>query len=131
MPGITNYAATEFLRAALIGSSYAFPTSWWLGLFTVTPTPSTNGTEVAFSDYGRLAITFNAPAGTPRGCLGPTTQIQFSATSNNWGTVVAWGILDATTSGNLWFFGPTSTPRLMNIGNQITYPINSLNIQSG
>lgn len=131
MPGITNYAATQFLRAALIGSSYSFPTSWYLGLFTVAPTASTSGTEVSASDYSRISVTWNTPGGTPLAVTGPVSQVQFSATSNNWGTVVAWGVLDAATSGNLWFFGATTQSRIMNVGNQVTFPINSLTIQSG
>lgn len=104
-------------------------TSLHVGLLTVAPTDSTAGTEVSGGAYARVSVT-NAlanwagtqGAGTTvasSGTGGQTSNnaaITFPTPTANWGTVVAFGIYDAATAGNLIIFGTISPNKTVNNG---------------
>ncbi len=71
-----------------------------LALFTAAPTESAAGTEVAGNGYARMPITLPA---YNSGIGGGATAVQFDfpAASGTWGVIVAVGIFDALSAGNL------------------------------
>lgn len=86
----------------------------YVALFTVTPSDAAGGTEVTGGTYARIsyANTLTNWAGTQAaasttastGTLGKTSNnvaITFATPSADWGTIVAYGIYDSLTSGNL------------------------------
>lgn len=86
----------------------------YVGLYTVAPTDAAGGTEVTGGSYARVAIgsTLANWAGTQStasttastGATGKTSNnaaITFPAPTADWNTVVAYGIFDALTGGNL------------------------------
>ena len=50
--------------------------------------------------------------------------IAFPAATADWGTVVAFGIYDAASSGNLLYTGPVNSPtgKPVNNGDTLTFP---------
>lgn len=111
---ITDYLENKILDH-VVGSSrpaYTQPTATYAALFTVAPTDSTGGTEVALANnYARQSITWGAASG---GAISNSADIRFPANpatnaTGTWGTVVAIGIFDASTSGNLLWYGPLSS----------------------
>lgn len=135
MAGVTNYGALQLLNASLSNGDYQFPSAMYLGLYTVSPTAATPGTEVVSGvNYTRIQTAFNfAVNGPPVQCLGPQAITTFGvATGGTWGSIIAFGLLDGPGgSGNLWYFGPTSIPRTINVGDQLSFPINSLTVSLG
>ena len=102
MSGITTYLENALENAVLRNTSYTSPATVYLALFTVAPGVGGGGTEVSGGSYARQAVTFSAPAS---GATSNSGAITFPTATANWGTVVAWGLFDAATSGNLLLFG--------------------------
>ena len=105
------------------------PTTLWVGLLTAAPTDSTAGTEVTGGSYARVAVTSSLAnwAGTQAaasttastGTSGTTSNngtITFPAPTANWGVVVAVGIWDAVTGGNLLIYGLQTPNKTINNG---------------
>lgn len=97
MSEATNYLENKVLDHVFRNVSYTPPTAVYVGLFTVAPTDAGGGTEVAGGGYARQQYICSAAAS---GSISNNNTIEFPNTS--WtGTVVAVGIFDASSGGNL------------------------------
>lgn len=125
----TNYLENKLIDQIFRGRAYTFPTSLWLALFTVSPSDAGGGTEVSGGDYERFELpcdfsTFKSTQGTTAdedssGTGGMTSNaivIEYPTPSANWGTIVAIGIFDADTDGNMLFWGPLNASKTVNLG---------------
>ncbi len=117
------YLDNTFLSIALLNTSFVPPTVVWVALFTVTPGPSGGGTEVAGGGYGRQIVTFTAPSG---GSTSNTAAVVFPIATAAWGTITAFALFDASSGGNLLYFGNLSTSRSIMINDQLQFPIGQL-----
>lgn len=113
MSGLSDYSSSNVL-AYLTGKT-AVPTlpSVWVALFTVAPTSDagTGGTEVSGGSYARKSTAgadWNVPSAsvgtepaTVPGFTSNANTITFVQATGSWGTVTAFGLYDAVTSGNL------------------------------
>jgi hypothetical protein len=108
MPGSkSDFLELELLDHVLGNAAYTAPATTHIALFTVAPTDTGGGTEVTGGSYARVAFTNNAtnwPAASS-GLKQNGVAINFAQASADWGTVVAFGIFDASTSGNLLYWG--------------------------
>lgn len=102
----SNYLENEILDHILRNSAYTPAATVYLAAYTVAPTDADSGTEVTGGSYARQAITFNAAAS---GLVDNSGVITFPTATANWGEVVAYGIRDALTVGNLLYWGWAST----------------------
>jgi hypothetical protein len=102
-----------YLRDALISHVFrstplAKPTSIWLALYTAPPTAAGGGAEVTGGSYARVQCGPGdlAWAGPTAGNGVATSLIDFvfPTPTADWGNVVAWGIHDAASGGNLLIF---------------------------
>lgn len=96
------------------------PTNTYLGLFIVAPTDSGAGTEVSAGNYTRIQIGWGAAVG---GAQSNVTSIRFPATgtaSADYGTVVALGVFDNVTGGNLIWYGNLSATVTIKSGDSYT-----------
>lgn len=111
----------------------------YIALFTVIPTDAGGGTEVSGNNYARVAVpcTMVAWAGTQAaasvaassGVSGLTSNnntITFPTPSATWGTVVAFGIFDALTGGNLMIYSGLTVNKTINTSDSVTFPAASL-----
>jgi hypothetical protein len=118
MANITTYLENKLLEHSVGKTAFVLPTTY-VGLFIVAPTAAylsgaPTGSEVAISNgYARKAITCGASAS---GSISNSSDITWNATGA-WNVttnasvaapVTHVGIFDATTSGNLLWFGPLS-----------------------
>jgi hypothetical protein len=94
----------------LLGTSpWTAPAHIWVGLFTTAPTQTTAGTEVAAADYGRVQHdTWHAATAAEPSVATNDGAIEFATAESNWGAIVAFGIFDAETNGNLLGYGSCS-----------------------
>lgn len=89
-------------------TAFIKPTYVNFGLFTVAPTVLGGGTEVSGAGYVRVAqacldANFTAPVAGD-GHTENTGDITFGTPSANWGGVLAAGVFDLVSGGNLWLF---------------------------
>lgn len=113
MAGKSNYLEAAFLNHLFRTTALSQPTNVYVALFTAAPADSGGGTEVSGGSYARVAVSradasWNAPAGTPR-AITNAGAITFPTSTGTWGTLTHFGLLDASTSGNLLYWGALST----------------------
>lgn len=108
MPGSkSDFLELELLDHVLGNAAYAAPANIHVGLFTVAPTDAGGGTEVTGGSYARVSVTNNAvnfPAASG-GLKQNGTAITFPQATADWGTIVAFGLFDAASAGNLLYWG--------------------------
>ena len=75
----------------------------YVALFTAAPTDAGGGTEVSGGSYARVDSSglWGAPTGTSPSTVQNSSAVTFPQATASWGTVVAFGIYDAATNGNL------------------------------
>lgn len=124
MSTFTDYLEEKLLEHTFTNTSYTSPTNVYLGLFTVAPSDSASGTEVASANgYSRQACAFDAYSG---GQIKNTSAETFTASGGNWGTVVAFGLFDASTGGNLLAYGEVAPNVAIDDGVTFTVGVNKL-----
>lgn len=107
---LTNYGETLALDAILTNGNR------WIGLFTTTAGEAGGGTEIVGGSYARanVAAWAAAVAGAPS-TKQPSAAVNFPAATADWAAgvtqVVAFGIFDAVSGGNMIWYGPLTTPR--------------------
>ena len=109
MPGFSTYAQEKLLDHLRGKTAFPMPTVW-VALYTVSPTDNGGGTEANYTGYARTPTTGAdwAPAsGTAAPNANPIGFPQCTAGSND---IVAFGLLDAPTAGNLLGYAPCSLP---------------------
>lgn len=139
-------ALSDFLENKLIDQLFraqSAPTTstLYVGLLTAAPSDTGGGTEVSGGDYARVAVTSSLAnwAGTQSagstvassGTGGQTSNnnaITFPTPAAGWGTVTHFGIYDASTSGNLLFYGQLTIAKTINQSDTVTFPAGSLTI---
>jgi hypothetical protein len=126
----SDYLENEILDHVLGGGDYSRPATVYIALYTVAPTDAGGGTEVAAGDYARAAVTNNLtnwPAASS-GAKANGTEIAFSQATSSWGTVVAFGIFDAATSGNLLYWGDLTASKAIDNGDTAKFAVGDLDI---
>jgi hypothetical protein len=139
-------AMSDFLENKLIdqlfrGQTAPTTTTLYVGLLTAAPSDAGGGTEVTGGSYARVAVTSSLAnwAGTQAaastvassGTGGQTSNnaaITFATPSATWGTVTHFGIYDASTAGNLLFWGALTISKTINQADTVTFPAASLSI---
>jgi hypothetical protein len=108
MPGSkSDFLELELLDHVLGNAAYTAPANVFLALFTAAPSDSGGGTEVTGGSYARKSVTNNStnfPAASG-GSKNLAVSQSFVTPTAPWGTVVAFGLFDASTSGNLLYWG--------------------------
>lgn len=124
MTAMTDYLETALLNHVLRNTAYTPPTTVYLALYTAAPTDvAATGTEVVGGSYARQPITFGAPTG---GAGTTTNSASITFTNMPACTVVAVGITDASTAGNLLLRQTLGTSKTYLAGENITIAIGDL-----
>lgn len=129
MANMSNYLENTLVDFVLRGQVPTFPANLYMALYTAVPNDAGGGTEVSGGSYARVAIprdlvswSGTQAAGTTvasNGTGGLTSNniaVNFPSPTANWGTIVAVGIHDAITGGNLLFHGELTQPKIVNSG---------------
>ena len=116
------------------GTTYASaPATTYVALFTTAPTSDagTGGTECSGGSYARIGITSSSGwsaisgGGTAAEQISNAGVVTFVTPTGSWGTVVAVGIYDALTNGNLLYFN-TITSQAIGTGVVCSFAIGAL-----
>lgn len=136
--GLTQFGANLLLEKLLRGTAGTFPATGFVGLFSATPSDtytsgSPNGTELTtgvVGAYARVSIGMGTSTGFAVLSAGSTSNsaaITFpTATSGTGVSVTQWGLFDASTTGNLFFWADLTTPQTVANGNPYSFAIGAL-----
>lgn len=123
----SDYLENKILDHVFVGTAYTAPTTIWFALFTVAPTDAGGGTEVSGGSYARVSKTpsgiFGASSG---GSITTTDSVAFTTATGNWGTIVAFAIFDASTSGNMLAWGDLTLSKTVGTGDTASFSAGSL-----
>ena len=124
---ISDYLEAKILNHVLRNTAYTSPgTSVYVSLHTADPTDAGTGTEVSGTSYARVQVTaWDAPASR---ATQNTNAITWSAAGSNWGTVTHIGIWDASTTGNLLFYGALTTSKNVTTGTTFSIAAGDLDV---
>jgi hypothetical protein len=127
MAGFTNFAEDLVLDWLLTTATATRPTAWYVALYTVAPGESGGGTEVSGTSYVRTSVTFSV-TGTAPTTASNSAAVEFPTAGGSWGTVVAAGIFDASTSGNLLAFADLTTSKAVSTGDVLRFNTGALTV---
>lgn len=132
MSAASNYLENELLDHVLRGAAGAWsaPATVYLGLFTNTSTNAAANLEaniktdeVGGTGYTRQSVSFAVAAS---GSTSNSATITFGPAGSNWGTVTHVAVMDASTSGNVLFWGAIASTKTIDSGD--TFQITSGNL---
>lgn len=124
----SNYLEDAILDHVLGGGNYSRPANVYVALFTSAPSDSGGGTEVSGGSYARATVTNNStnfPAASG-GVKSNGTAITFAQATGAWGTIVAFAIFDALSSGNMLYWGALTASKTVANGDTPSFPVGSL-----
>lgn len=132
MAGKSDFLEDTFLDWYFRAVAHTPPATFYVALFTANPTDAGGGTEVGtgtWTNYARASITratgsWDASSG---GATENTSAISFgTATATGNVTITGFGIYDASTAGNLLYWG-TCSGTVAN-GNAVSFAAGALDI---
>lgn len=142
MAAMSDYLENKVIDWLIRGQSYTPPATLYIGLLTAAPSDTGGGTELTGNNYARASVASNmtnwagtqsAGSTTASSGTGGTTSnngvINFNTPSNDWGTVTHFGIYDASTNGNLMFWGALSASKAVFNGDAVSIQTAQLQIQ--
>lgn len=127
--GKGNYLNNAILDHVIGNIPYTTPGTLYFALFTSAPTGAGGGTEVSTSgtSYGRIGVVNNStnfPAATSQQKKNAGV-INFGTATGNWGTITTVGVYDASSGGNLLYWGPLTSNKTINTGDSFQISANN------
>lgn len=103
------------------------PITPYIALFTTAPTDSSAGTEVSGGSYARHNSSgkWAAPSG---GSVSTNAACTFPTATASWGTVVAFGIMTASSGGSLLMWGALTTNKTVGNGDTASFASGALTL---
>jgi len=130
--GFTYVARDTFISAFFSGAP-TIPTPLYLGLFSTangTFEPSDELSDAPIDGYSRVIFTFDL-----QNPVGSNNVQAVSLDDMSWTlgacTVSSFGLFDASTVGNLWYWGDFDTPVTVADGDEVTITAGTLIIGHG
>jgi len=127
MAGFSDYLEDKVLDHVFGGNAYTAPATLYVALYTVAPDDTGGGTEVTGGSYVRQSGTFTV-SGTNPTTASNSAAIEYPTATDNYGTVVAVGILDASSSGNLLAYANLDTSKSVTTGDVFRFDTGDLDI---
>lgn len=126
---LSDFAENKAIDYVFRGQSWTAPATLYVGLATSACSDSATGTEVSGGSYARVAVTSSlanwagtqsAGSTTASSGTGGTTSnngaITMAAPTANWGAITHVFLIDAASSGNLYFCIALTTGKTVNNG---------------
>ena len=120
---LSNYLENKILDHFLGTTSYTMPADVYVALYTAAPNDAGGGTEATGGSYARQIATFSSASG---GATSNDSNIDFASMPAS--TIVAIGVHDALTSGNLLVWGTLSSNKALDAGDTLRIATGDLDI---
>jgi hypothetical protein len=124
MAGFSDYLENKVVGHVFGGSAYTAPATLYVALYTSAPSDTGGGTEVSGGAYARQTAAFTVTNDTASN----TSAIEYPTATANYGTVVAVGVFDALTSGNLLAYGNLTTSKTVSTGDVFRFNAGAIDI---
>ena len=121
---LSNIFETTTLNWLFTATSVTRPTAWYIALYTVAPTDGGGGTEISGNAYVREAAAMSVTGDNATN----TGAIEWPAATGTWGTIVAVGVFDALSAGNLIAYGNLTVSKTITSGDVFRIPAGDLDI---
>jgi threonine dehydrogenase-like Zn-dependent dehydrogenase len=122
----SDYLEDKLLKHAFTNTSYTPAATMYVGLYTAAPTDAGGGTQVTGGSYARVSVAFTV-SGTSTLCTN-SAAVEFTAATASWGTIVAVGVFDASTAGNLLAWADLTVSKTIDTGDIFRIPTGDLDI---
>ena len=129
---ITYVSGNKILDYCFGATSFVIPATYYFALSTSSPSiDGTNFTEPVGNNYSRVSFTNNKTNwGTASNAsLTNSVAIQWAESTGSWGTIVAVGMYDASTSGNLYWYDSLSPARSVASATTVLLAISAVTVQ--
>ena len=128
---MSDYLRNKLVDSLLRGQAFTPAATVYVALLTTAATHSSSGTEVTGGAYARGGLASSladwagtqavastaVSSGTAAACSTSNNgAITFPAPTAAWGSIVGFALFDASTGGNLLFYGPLTTAKTVNSG---------------
>lgn len=132
MANASDYLENELTKHIFRTGTFTKPSNLYVALYTAAPSDSGGGTEVTATGYSRVAVNpgdsnWAATSGT-NGVTSNVNAINFGTWTTGPTTVTHFGILDASSSGNLIVWGALSSSKTVNATDAMSIPAGSLTV---
>lgn len=127
MAGFSDYLEDKVLEHVFGGNAYTAPGTLYVALYTVAPTDTGGGTEVSGGAYVRQSGAFTV-SGTNPTTASNSSAIEYPTATADYGTVVAVGIFDASSSGNLLAYANLTSSKVVSSGDVFRFNASDLDI---
>lgn len=127
MAGFSDYLENKVLEHVFENSAYTAPSTLFAALFTVAPSDTGGGTEVSGGGYVRKTAAFTVSGTNPTTATNGSA-IEYPTATGNYGTVVAVGVFDASSSGNLLAYANLDSSKVVSTGDVFRFNAGDLDI---
>ena len=127
MSGFSDYLEDKVLEHVFGGNAFTAPSTLYVALYTVALSDTGGGTEVSGGAYARKTATFTV-SGTNPTTASNTAAIEYPSATANYGTVVAVGVLDASSGGNLLAYSTLDSSKVVSSGDVFRFNAGDLDI---
>jgi hypothetical protein len=124
MAGFSDYLENKVVGHVFGGSAYTAPSTLYVALYTSAPSDTGGGTEVSGGAYARQTAAFTVTNDTASN----TSAIEYPTATADYGTVVAVGVFDASSSGNLLAYGNLTTSKTVSTGDVFRFNAGAIDI---
>ena len=124
----SDYLEDKVLEHVFGGNAFTAPSTLYVALFTVAPSDTGGGTEVSGGGYARQTATFNVSGTNPTEASN-VSAIEYPTATANYGTVLAVGVFDASSGGNLLAYSTLTTNKTIDTGDVFRINAGDLDIR--
>jgi hypothetical protein len=120
---LSDYLENKLIDHFLGTTTFTKPDAVYVGLYSVAPSDAGGGTEISGGSYARQSAAFSASSS---GATSNSANVDFVGMPAV--TVVAIGIHDASTAGNLLLWGTLTTNKTTDAGDTLRIATGDLDI---
>ncbi len=125
--GLSNYLANDLLDHIFKNTAYTVATNLYIGLSTANPTDDASGNvEHSGDNYAR--VNHNVYDAASSGATENTGVVTFPQASASWGTLTHFAMWDASTNGNMLFYGALDDSRAVGTNDTPSFADGALNV---
>tara|TARA_R100000655_G_scaffold74485_1_gene113013 strand:+ start:6790 stop:7182 length:393 start_codon:yes stop_codon:yes gene_type:complete len=127
MSGFSDYLEDKVLDHVFGGNAYSAPSTLYTALYSVAPSDTGGGTEISGGAYARQTAAFTVSGTNPTTATN-SAAIEYPTATADYGTVVAVGIFDALSGGNLLAYSTLDSSKVVSSGDVFRFNAGDLDI---